>query len=153
MAQSVNASVGATAVVSGPFYVTGTERSPSYHYHNTWEVMYAQDLAAFNTGGDPTAPSRVLGGKLCLWGDAAQTDSGDVFLTAAPYLHGLAEALWSPRNVTLGAPPSAGARARVHGHRCRLGERGFPSHPIIFEAGGAWCAAPFEVALPAWEAQ
>ena len=150
VAQAVNASVNASVVVSGPYYVTGTERSPSYHYHNSWEVMYSQDLWNFTTYGDPTALSRVLGGKICLWGDAAQVDSGDVFITAAPYMHGGAEAWWSPQHRTSGVPPDS-ARERLHYHRCRLTNRGFPGHPIYF-FGSPPCPTPYQVGwLPSWE--
>lgn len=150
VAQAVNASVNASVVVSGPYYVTGTERSINYHYHNTWEVMYAQDLWNFTSNGDPQAQARVLGGKICLWGDAAQVDSGDVFITAAPYMHGGAEAWWSPQHRTSGVPPDS-ARERLHYHRCRLTQRGFPGHPIYF-FGAPPCPTPYQVPwLPSWE--
>ena len=135
--------LNATVILSGPFYVTGTERSRSYQRrHNTWETMYSTQPLDFPGGDKPENAARVLGGQVCLWGDAAQVDSGDVFMTLAPYAHAVAELLWSPEAVTRQHGAIAKARERMHFHRCRLGVRGFPSHPIFF-AGAPPCPVPF----------
>ena len=134
----------ASVIISGPFYVTGSERSPHYQQqHRSWEHMYATKPLDF-LGDDAAAAAakRVLGGQLCVWGDAAQVDSGDVYVTLAPYAHAVAELLWSPDAVTRPEGAIADARERMHFHRCRLGMRGIPSHPIYF-AGAPPCPVPF----------
>ena len=101
--------------------------------------MYA---TTFNCSGCNTTAgaARLKGGEVCLWGDAAQVGSGDVFVTLNPYAHGVAELLWSPEAKTHGAPD--GARERMHFHHCRLGMRGVPAHPIYF-AGAPPCPLSF----------
>jgi hypothetical protein len=137
----------ATVILSGPFYVTGAERSATYQQHQaTWENMYATQPLDFPGGDVPAFAAKVLGGQVCLWGDAAQVDSGDVFITLAPYAHAVAELLWSPEAVTRPAGAVANARERMHFHRCRLGLRGIPSHPIYF-AGAPPCPVPFAPAF------
>ena len=127
------------------------------HWHGTFlELPLSQHLGSHvlpgfvELYGDETALSRVLGGKLCLWGDAAQVDSGDIFITAAPYMHGAAEAWWSPQHKTSGVSPDS-AKQRLHFHRCRMTARGFPGHPIYF-FGAPACPVPYDVKwLPTWE--
>ena len=104
----------ASIVVSGPFYVSATDRSHDYP-HNTWQQMYATDLANF-TGATPELLDRVLGGELTAWGDAAQCDSGNVFTVLTPNIFALAESWWSPRSVTSGQD-GGNAQPRMELHR------------------------------------
>lgn len=104
--------------------------------------MYATDLANFTGSGRPGAMAHVQGGELCVWDDAAQTDSGDLLVSITPYLLGVGEAFWSPQAVTSGHAPD---ESRAHVHRCRMVQRGQPSHPIY--AFGTLC--PYEYEAPA----
>jgi N-acetyl-beta-hexosaminidase len=124
----------ASLIVSGPFYVSATDRSESYP-HNSWEKMYAQDLSNF-TGAAPDNFDRVLGGELTVWGDAAQVDTQNVLMTATPNLFAVAESWWSPRSVTSGVAPS-GAQPRMSLHRCRVAQRGVPSN-AVYSFGAAY---------------
>ena len=101
--------------------------------------MYSVDLANF-TGNTSTALSHVAGAEVCVWDDAAGSDSGDLAMVITPYIFGAAEAWWSPQGMTSGKPPD---EMRAHHHRCRLGQRGFASHP--FYAFGTWCPREYEV--------
>lgn len=134
-------------VVSGPFYITQQNGSPDTP-HFTWEQMYMTDLWNFTGGNTSTTRALVHGGQLCAWDDAAQTDSGDLLMSMTPYLLGVAEAWWSPQAATSGVQPDEG---RAHDHRCRLVQRGVPSHPVY--SFGSYCLyeyaaplAPYEVA-------
>ncbi len=125
-----------TVVVSGPYYIT-TSAAP----HFTWEQMYAVDLANFTGGNSSAAMQHVSGGEICAWDDAAGTDSGDLSIQITPYIFGAAEAWWSPQALTSGKAPDA---MRAHHQRCRLGQRGFATHP--FYAFGTFCPMEYEVA-------
>ena len=59
-------------------------------------------------------------------------------------MHGVAELLWSPQKKTSGVAPDS-ARERMHFHRCRLSERGLPSHPIYF-FGAPPCPLEYDAA-------
>lgn len=124
-----------TVVVSGPFYITSNQPGAP---HFSWQQMYATDLSNF-TGNSTDAVARVKGGELCVWDDAAGTDSGDLAVSITPYIFGIAEALWSSQSVTSGQLPD---EQRAHFHRCRLIQRGYASHPIF--AFSTWCAHEFE---------
>ena len=128
-----------TVVVSGPYYIT-TSAAP----HFTWEQMYAVDLANFTGGNSSTAMQHVSGGEICAWDDAAGTDSGDLSIQISPYIFGVAEAWWSPQALTSGKAPDA---MRAHHQRCRLGQRGFATHP--FYAFGTFCPMEYEVPVAA----
>ena len=117
----------ASIIVSGPFYVSATDRSADYP-HQTWQQMYATDLSNF-TGATPELLDRVLGGELTVWGDAAQSDSGNVFTVLTPDIFAVAESWWSPRSETSGRDGS-NAQPRMELHRCRVGARGVPSNTI-----------------------
>jgi hypothetical protein len=127
----------ASIIVSGPFYVSATDRSPTYP-HNSWQFMYAQDLSNF-TGATPELLDRVLGGELTVWGDAAQCDSANVFTVLTPQIFAVAESWWSPRSETSGRD-GTNAQARMELHRCRVGARGVPSNSIYSEPRG--CRQP-----------
>ena len=128
-----------SVIVSGAYYITQQNGAPSTP-HFTWQDMYSTDLHNF-TGNTSTAISFVTGGEVCAWDDAAQTDAGDLAMQVTPYLLGVAEAWWSPQNATSGVAPDEG---RAHMHRCRMIQRGFPSHPIF--AFGTFCPYEYEVA-------
>lgn len=129
----------ASIIVSGPFYVSATDRSSDYP-HRTWEQMYETDLANFTGAAtDPALIERVLGGELAAWGDAAQVDSGNVWMTLTPNLFAVAESWWSPRSATSGRS-ATDAQPRLELHRCRVGARGVPAN-TIYSFGSVW--APF----------
>ena len=117
----------ASIIVSGPFYVSATDRSSDYP-HNSWEKMYAQDLSNF-TGATPALLNRVLGGELTAGGAAAQCDSGNAFTVLTPEIFAVAESWWSPRSETSGRDGS-NAQPRMELHRCRVGARGVPTNTI-----------------------
>lgn len=121
------AAKNASIIVSGPFYVSATDRSSDYP-HQSWHQMYATDLSNF-TGATPALLDRVLGGELTAWGDAAQCDSGNVFTVLTPEIFAVAESWWSPRSVTSGQNGD-NAQPRMELHRCRVGARGVPSNTI-----------------------
>lgn len=79
--------------------------------------------------------------QLCAWGDASESDSGDVVSALTPYVFGVSEAWWSPRSQTSGQAPDYG---RAHNLRCRLGVRGIATHPIYWY--GNYC--PQEYVTP-----
>ena len=152
-----------TVVVSGPFYITDAAAphftvrggegggggraylSPHTHAslplspHPQWEQMYMVDLSNFTGSNATAAQARVSGGEVCAWDDAAGTDAGDLAMQITPYILGVAEAWWSPRAATSGKAPDA---MRAHHQRCRLGQRGFATHPIF--AFGTFCPMEFE---------
>lgn len=148
-----------SVIVSGPFYVTQQNGAPSTP-HFTWQQMYGTDLWNFTgwnvTVGNGTSSNTtntsvlqgalVYGGELCAWDDAAQTDSGDLWMSLTPYLIGVAEPWWSPQSMTSGVQPDEG---RAHAHRCRMGVRGIPSHPIY--AFGTYCQFEYEPLLAQWD--
>lgn len=134
-----------SVVVSGPFYITQQNGSPTTP-HFTWQQMYRTDLFNFTGGTQPGAQALVLGGELCAWDDAAQTDSGDLWMSMTPYMIGVAEAWWSPQRATSGVSPDEN---RAHAHRCRMGARGIPSHPIF--AYGTYCPFEYEPLLASWD--
>ena len=85
----------------------------------------------------------MLGGELTVWGDAAQTDSQNVAMTASPNLFAVAEAWWSPRAATSGADPHD-AQPRMNLQRCRVALRGVPSNTVFtfgapYEPWGGQC--------------
>jgi hexosaminidase len=127
---------GGAVVVSGPFYIT-TSAAP----HFTWQQMYAVDLANFTGGNSTSALELVAGGEVCVWDDAAGSDSGDLSLVVTPYIFGAAEAWWSARSATSGRAPD---EMRAHFQRCRMGQRGWASHP--FYAFGTFCPREYESA-------
>jgi hexosaminidase len=128
-----------SVVVSGPYYITQMNGAPTTP-HFTWQQMYSTDLANF-TGNSTAALEHVLGGEICAWDDAAQTDSGDLLVSLTPYMLGVGESFWSPQALTSGVTPDEG---RLHQHRCRLVARGFATHPVF--AFGTFC--PFEYEAP-----
>ena len=138
-------SQNATVVVSGPFYITQQNGSPDTP-HFTWQQMYMTDLYNFTGGNYTNQSSLVLGGELCAWDDAAQTDSGDVWISLTPYMIAVAENWWSPQSFTSGTNPD---ESRAHAHRCRMGARGIPSHPIY--AFGTYCPFEYNPPLPSWD--
>jgi hexosaminidase len=140
-------SQNASVVVSGPFYVTQQNGSPTTP-HFTWQEMYMTDLWNFTGGNTTQQADLVLGGELCAWDDAAQTDSGDLWISLTPYMIGVAEAWWSPQSMTSGVNPD---EERAHAHRCRMGARGIPSHPIY--AYGTYCPFEYEPPLASWDAE
>ncbi len=97
------------------------------------------DLSNFTGSNATAAQARVSGGEVCAWDDAAGTDAGDLAMQITPYILGVAEAWWSPRAATSGKAPDA---MRAHHQRCRLGQRGFATHPIF--AFGTFCPMEFE---------
>ena len=118
-----------------------TDRSATYP-HNDWEAMYAIDLLNFSNSAVGDNAARVLGGELTAWGDAAATDSQNVWQVITPNIFAVAEAWWSPRSVTR-APPSS-AQPRMDLHRCRVAERGVPTNAVFgsgaaYEAFGGQC--------------
>jgi hexosaminidase len=134
-----------SVVLSGPYYVTQLDAEVSTTPHFTWKQMYQVDPFNF-TGGNNTAQQQLVkGGELCAWDDAAETDSGDIWMQLTPYMIGVAEAWWSPQSFTSGNSPD---ETRAHIHRCRMVQRGIPSHPIY--SFGTYC--PFEYApqLASW---
>ena len=130
---------GGKVIVSGPFYITQLTQQNGATPHFTWQQMYATDLANF-TSNSSTAISRVLGGELAVWDDAAQTDSADVMVSITPFILGVGEAWWSPQAATSGVAPDEG---RLHDQRCRLVQRGLASHPVF--AFGTACPMEYEV--------
>lgn len=122
---------GGAVVVSGPFYITNEQPGAP---HFDWRQMYATDLWNFTGSGNASRRALVRGAELCVWDDAAGTDSADVSMQISPYIFGISEALWSPHNATSGI---AADEMRAHHHRCRLVARGYDSHPII--GFGAYC--------------
>jgi hexosaminidase len=84
--------------------------------------------------------------QVCAWDDAAQTDSGDLVVSISPYVMGVSEAWWSPQAFTNAASPDG---LRLHLHRCRIIQRGIPSHPIF--AFSTYCYGEWEAQLPPWE--
>ena len=122
---------GGSVVVSGPFYITAAQSGAP---HFTWQDMYRTDLWNFTGGNVTSQRTLVHGGELCVWDDAAGTDSSDVAMQLSPYLFGLAETLWSPQKSTSSVEPDA---VRAHDQRCRMVARGYDSHPII--SFGAFC--------------
>ena len=126
---------GGNVVVSGPFYIT--EAQPGAP-HFTWQDMYAIDLANF-TKNTTENIARVKGGELCVWDDAAGTDSGDLSMQITPFIFAISEILWSPQSATSGVAPD---ESRAHVHRCRLGQRGYATHPIF--SFSTWCPHEFE---------
>lgn len=137
---------GAPVVVSGPFYITQLNGASAGWPYHTWQSMYAVDLWNFTGASNASVRALVRGGELDAWGDAAQTDSGDLIVRLSPYMQAVAEAWWSPRNATSGVAPD---EQRMHVHRCRMAARGVRSHPIYYFS--SYCLPEFAVALPAWE--
>lgn len=127
---------GGSVVVSGPYYITDGATP-----HFTWQQMYEVDLFNFTGGNSSAAAQLVHGGEVCVWDDAAGTDSGDIAMQVTPYILGAAEAWWSPRANTSGVAVDEG---RAHHHRCRMGQRGMASHPIF--AFSSFCPQEFLVA-------
>ncbi len=101
----------------------------------------------FTCGNDTSLASYVLGGELCVWDDAAQTDSGDLWMSVTPYMIGVSEPWWSPQSMTSGVSPDEN---RAHAHRCRMAARGIASHPIFWY--GTFCPFEYVVPLPMWGA-
>jgi hexosaminidase len=124
-----------SVVVSGPYYITANQPGAP---HFTWQDMYHVDLHNF-TGNSSVARSHVHGGELCVWDDAAGTDSGDLAMQLTPYLFAVSETWWSPQAATSGQDPD---ESRAHVQRCRLIQRGYASHPIF--AFSTWCPHEFE---------
>jgi hexosaminidase len=139
-------SQNASVIVSGPFYITQQNGAPTTP-HFTWQEMYKTDLWNFTNGNDTSAQAYVLGGELCAWDDAAQTDSGDLWISLTPYMIGVAEPWWSPQSMTSGIDPD---EERAHAMRCRMTARGIPSHPIY--AFGTYCPFEYEPILSTWSA-
>ena len=102
--------------------------------------MYHVDLHNF-TGNSSTARALVRGGELCVWDDAAGTDSGDLAVQITPFIFGVSESWWSPQAATSGQDPD---ESRAHVQRCRLIQRGYATHPIF--AFSTWCPHEYEVA-------
>ena len=110
--------------------------------------MYTTDLSNF-TGSTPATAALVHGGLLCAWDDAAETDASDLSMELTPYLLGVSEAWWSPRNLTSGVVPDG---ARAHVQRCRMIARGLSSHPIFGTPyQTSFCAQEAEAVLAPWE--
>lgn len=126
-------SQNASTIVAGPFYVTVQNGAPSTP-HFTWEQMYATDVQNFTGAASASQAQlqRVHGGLLALWGDATESDAGDVLLQMTPNAFGVSEAWWSPAAWTQAAVSSGGPDGmRAHAQRCRMLQRGLPSHPIF----------------------
>jgi hexosaminidase len=90
-----------SVVVSGPYYITANQPGAP---HFTWKDMYAVDLHNF-TGNSSAARQHVRGGELCVWDDAAGTDSGDLAMEITPYVFAVAETWWSPQAATSAQEP------------------------------------------------
>lgn len=123
----------ASVIVSGPFYVTVQNGAPATPYF-TWQQMYATDVHNFTGAANATQAQLELvkGGLLALWGDATESDAGDVLLQMTPYALGVSEAWWSPASWTQAAVAGGGPDGmRAHAQRCRMLQRGLPSHPIF----------------------
>ena len=126
-----------SVVVSGPFYITANQPGAP---HFDWKQMYHVDLHNF-TGNSSTARALVRGGELCVWDDAAGTDSGDLAVQITPFIFAVSESWWSPQAATSGQDPD---ESRAHVQRCRLIQRGYASHPIF--SFSTWCPHEYEVA-------
>jgi hexosaminidase len=124
-----------SVVVSGPYYITANQPGAP---HFDWKEMFRVDLANF-TDNSTEAIAHVRGGELCVWDDAAGTDSGDLAVQITPFIFGVSESWWSPQAATSGQDPD---ESRAHVQRCRLIQRGYASHPIF--AFSTWCPREFE---------
>ena len=82
---------------------------------------------------EAAAKERVLGTKLCLWGDTARVDSASLLSVATTNLMAVSQAGWSPNGTTALLPSASSMAAQ----RCRLVARGFPSLQSGLSGAGA----------------
>jgi hexosaminidase len=80
-----------------------------------WVTMYQKDPARFVFNGE----DKIHGGEACLWGE--HIDSSNLFSRAYPRLSGVAERLWSQRDVI----DTHAANKRLQSMRCSLTARGY----------------------------
>lgn len=80
-----------------------------------WVGMYHKDPAQFVFRGE----ENIRGGEACLWGE--HINSSNLFTRAYPRLSGVAERLWSQKDVT----DNESATYRLTGMRCRLTALGY----------------------------
>lgn len=87
----------------------------------TWQTMYAYDPIV---GLSAAQASLVIGGEVCLWGEAI--DNSNLESVLYPRAYAVSERLWSPATVT----DQTAALARMEIHRCRMLQRGFTPAPF-----------------------
>ena len=65
-----------------------------------WTDFYNNDPQNFT--GSPAQLQRMLGGHVCVWDDAANSDGSNLVQVMYPPTSAAAEVLWSPRAFTTG---------------------------------------------------
>lgn len=97
----------------------------SYWYANyldiTWQTMYAYDPVV---GLSTEQASLVIGGEVCLWGEAI--DNANLESVLYPRAYAVSERLWSPSTVV----DQTAALVRMEIQRCRMLQRGFNPAPF-----------------------
>lgn len=130
--QNVYTKAHAHVILSGPFYLV--DRWPNINDGNrfAWHDMYHSDPQNFT--GSVDQMSLVRGAKLCIWDDAARTDSANLPSKAGLFLEALGESLWvgHGRIDPSDQPQDYFTSMRFKDHRCRLLRRGFVFEPVEF---------------------
>ncbi|XP_042511208.1 beta-hexosaminidase 1 [Macadamia integrifolia] len=96
------------------------------HLDIPWEGFYTSEpLEGID---DASAQKLVLGGEVCMWGEAA--DSSDVQQTIWPRAAAAAERLWSRREVISAGNLNGTVLPRLQYFRCLLNRRDIPAAPV-----------------------
>ncbi|EDS44385.1 beta-hexosaminidase beta chain [Culex quinquefasciatus] len=86
-----------------------------------WQKFYNCEPRAFP--GTQDQKKLVMGGEACMWGEVV--NDRNILQRIFPRVSGVAEKLWSQRNVN----DTVEAAARLEEHVCRMNRRGIPAQP------------------------
>ena len=138
--------LGLDVILSAPWYLTKTDGRGNCEVNGTtgsarcpvtsnWAKFYAVDPRNFT--GDDAQKERVLGGECTAWNDNTHLDASTLLSALFPVCSGMAEQLWSTRDLT-----SQGATKETYDrlvqHRCALVARGIPAAVPANGAGVGW---------------
>jgi len=86
--------------------------------------FYAEDPANFDGGADAEASGKLMGGKVCMWGE--HVDATNAISRVWPRASAVAERLWSSKSNT----DVASASPRLKDFRCSMVHRGISAEPV-----------------------
>ncbi len=75
--------------------------APHRYWDSQWKTFYMIDPQNFT--GTPAQLQRMLGGHVCVWDDAANSDGSNMVQVTYPPASAVAEVLWSPKEESIGA--------------------------------------------------
>jgi len=86
--------------------------------------FYAEDPANFDEGAEAEASGKLMGGKVCMWGE--HVDATNAISRVWPRGSAVAERLWSDKSIT----DVAAASPRLKNFRCSIVNRGIRAEPV-----------------------